>query len=64
MAVVRSSVREYLCAEAMHSLGVPTTRSVSLIASGEYVRRDMFYDGNAKDEPGAIVCRLATNFIR
>lgn len=48
----------------MYHLGVPTTRSVSLIATGEYVLRDMFYDGNAKNEPGAIVCRLASNFIR
>jgi len=61
---MRSSIREYLCAEAMYYLGVPTTRSLCLIDSGEPVVRDMFYNGNAKEEPGAIVCRVAPNFIR
>ncbi len=63
-AVLRSSVREFLCSEAMHHLGVPTTRALCLIGSGEQVMRDMFYDGNAKAEPGAIVCRVAPSFIR
>lgn len=63
-AVLRSSLREYLCSEAMHALGVPTTRALSLVATGEDVLRDMFYDGNAKHEPGAIVCRVAPSFIR
>jgi uncharacterized protein YdiU (UPF0061 family) len=63
-AVLRSSVREFLCSEAMHYLGVPTTRALSLVATGEPVERDMFYDGNAKDEPGAIVCRVAPSFVR
>ncbi len=63
-AVLRSSVREFLCSEAMHHLGVPTTRALSLVATGEAVVRDMFYDGNAKPEPGAIVCRVAPSFIR
>ena len=63
-AVLRSSVREFLCSEAMHHLGVPTTRALCLIGSGEQVMRDMFYDGNAKVEPGAIVCRVAPSFIR
>ncbi|HVK55392.1 MAG TPA: YdiU family protein, partial [Burkholderiales bacterium] len=63
-AVLRSSVREFLCSEAMHHLGVPTTRALSLVATGEDVVRDMFYDGNAKSEPGAIVCRVAPSFIR
>jgi uncharacterized protein YdiU (UPF0061 family) len=45
-AVLRSSVREFLCSEAMHHLGVPTTRALSLVATGEHVIRDMFYDGN------------------
>ena len=44
-AVLRSSVREFLCSEAMHHLGVPTTRALSLISTGDLVRRDMFYDG-------------------
>jgi uncharacterized protein YdiU (UPF0061 family) len=63
-AVLRSSIREFLCSEAMHHLGVPTTRALSLVATGDQVIRDMFYDGNAKLEPGAIVCRVAPSFIR
>ena len=63
-AVLRSSVREFLCSEAMHHLGVPTTRALSLIGTGEPVLRDMFYDGHAAPEPGAIVCRVAPSFIR
>ena len=63
-AVLRSSVREFLCSEAMHHLGVPTTRALSLVATGEQVVRDMFYDGHPKPEPGAIVCRVAPSFIR
>ena len=63
-AVLRSSVREFLCSEAMHHLGVPTTRALSLVDTGESVLRDMFYDGHAKAEPGAIVCRVAPSFIR
>jgi uncharacterized protein YdiU (UPF0061 family) len=63
-AVLRSSIREFLCSEAMHHLGIPTTRALSLVATGEDVVRDMFYDGHAKPEPGAIVCRVAPSFIR
>ncbi len=63
-AVLRSSIREFLCSEAMHHLGVPTTRALSLVATGEAVVRDMFYDGHARPEPGAIVCRVAPSFIR
>jgi uncharacterized protein YdiU (UPF0061 family) len=63
-AVLRSSVREFLCSEAMHFLGVPTTRAISLVSTGEPVVRDMFYDGNPEPEPGAIVCRVAPTFLR
>jgi len=63
-AVLRSSVREFVCSEAMHHLGVPTTRALSLVATGEEVVRDMFYDGRPQTEPGAIVCRVAPSFIR
>jgi uncharacterized protein YdiU (UPF0061 family) len=63
-AVLRSSVREFMCSEAMHYLGVPTTRALGLVATGETVIRDMFYDGNPEPEPGAIVCRVAPTFIR
>ncbi|RDV14480.1 YdiU family protein [Pontibacter diazotrophicus] len=63
-AVLRSSVREYLMSEAMHYLGVPTTRALSLVATGEPVLRDMFYNGNAAYEPGAIVMRVSPSFLR
>jgi uncharacterized protein YdiU (UPF0061 family) len=63
-AVLRSSIREFLCSEAMHHLRVPTTRALSLVATGESVMRDMFYDGRPKPEPGAVVCRVAPSFIR
>lgn len=63
-AVLRSSVREYLMSEAMHYLGVPTTRALSLLATGEQVMRDMFYDGHPAYEPGAIVMRAAPSFLR
>ncbi len=63
-AVLRSSLREFLCSEAMYALGVPTSRALSLVATGEEVVRDMFYDGNPRPEPGAIVCRVAPTFIR
>ena len=63
-AVLRSSVREFLCSEAMHHLGVPTTRALCLVGTGEEVVRDMFYDGHPQSERGAIVCRVAPSFIR
>lgn len=63
-AVLRSSIREFLCSEAMHHLGVPTTRALSLVTTGEKVVRDMFYDGHPKAETGAVVCRVAPSFIR
>jgi uncharacterized protein YdiU (UPF0061 family) len=63
-AVMRSSVREFLCSEAMHHLGVPTTRALCLVGTGERVLRDMFYDGRAAHEPGAVVCRVAPSFLR
>ncbi len=63
-AVLRSSIREFLCSEAMQHLGVPSTRALCLLATGEPVVRDMFYDGHPRAEPGAIVCRVAPSFIR
>lgn len=47
-AVLRSSIREFLCSEAMHYLGVPTTRALSLVGTGDAVVRDMFYDGHPR----------------
>lgn len=64
LAVLRSSLREFLCSEAMFHLGVPTTRALSLVLTGEDVMRDMFYDGNPQYEPGAVVCRVAPSFLR
>ena len=64
LAVLRSSVREFLCSEAMYHLGVPTTRALSLMTTGENVLRDVMYDGNPAPEPGAVVCRLAPSFTR
>ncbi len=63
-AVLRSSIREYMCAEAIHHLGIPTTRSLTLCTTGETIPRDVFYDGNVTMEQGAIVCRAAHSFIR
>jgi uncharacterized protein YdiU (UPF0061 family) len=63
-AVLRSSLREFLCSEAMFHLGVPTTRALSLVLTGEQVMRDILYDGNAREEPGAVVCRVAPSFVR
>lgn len=64
LAVLRSSIREYLCSEAMYHLGVPTTRALSLALSGDEVMRDMLYDGNPALEKGAIVSRVAPSFLR
>ena len=64
LAVLRSSLREFVCSEAMFHLGVPTTRALSLTLTGEQVMRDMFYDGRPELEPGAVVCRVAPSFLR
>ncbi|WP_027138404.1 protein adenylyltransferase SelO [Gaetbulibacter saemankumensis] len=64
LAVLRSSIREYLCSEAMHHLGVPTTRALSLALTGDKVLRDVMYDGNPAYEKGAVVCRVSTSFLR
>lgn len=64
LAVLRSSIREYLCSEAMYHLGIPTTRALSLSLSGDQVLRDVMYNGNPAYEKGAIVCRTAESFLR
>lgn len=64
LAVLRSSIREYLCSEAMYHLGVPTTRALSLMLTGDQVLRDVLYDGHPAYEKGAVVCRVAPTFIR
>ncbi len=63
-AVLRSSLREYLMSEAMHHLGVPTTRALSLALTGEDVIRDIMYSGNPQAEKGAVVIRTAESFLR
>ena len=63
-AVLRSCIREYLCSEAMFYLGVPTSRALAVLSTGEKVIRDILYNGNAKPEPGATCVRVAESFIR
>lgn len=63
-AVLRSSLREFLCSEAMHHLGIPTTRALALVLTGDLVVRDVLYDGNPAPELGAVVCRVAPSFVR
>jgi uncharacterized membrane protein len=56
-AVLRSSVREYLASEAMHGLGVPTTRALALVVSDDPVMRETV-------ETAAIVTRMSPSFVR
>lgn len=56
-AVLRSSIREYLCSEAMAGLGIPTTRALAIIGSDERVQRE-------EPETAAVVTRVAPSFIR
>ncbi|KAJ8374107.1 hypothetical protein SKAU_G00046870 [Synaphobranchus kaupii] len=62
--VLRSSIREFLCSEAMFALGVPTTRAGSLVTSDLRVTRDIFYDGRPRQERCSVVLRIAPSFIR
>ncbi|GMH32852.1 hypothetical protein BSKO_00686 [Bryopsis sp. KO-2023] len=64
LAVMRSSIREFVASEAMYHLKVPTSRALCIVGTGQSVLRDMFYNGDAKMEPGAAVCRLAPTFVR
>jgi len=63
-AVLRSSIREFLCSEAMHHLDVPTSRAAAIIVTDDTVMRDIFYNGNAKPEKCAVVLRLAPTWFR
>ncbi len=56
-AVLRSSIREYLCSEAMHALGIPTTRALAIVGSDHPVYRE-------DEETAALVTRLAPSFVR
>ena len=62
--VLRSSLREFLCSEAMHHLGIPTTRAAALVTSDSRVMRDVLRNGNAKEEHCAVVARVARSFLR
>lgn len=63
-AVLRSSIREFLCSEAMFNLDIATTRALSICLTGEKTPRDMFYNGNVKYEARAVVCRVTRSFTR
>ena len=56
-AVLRSTIREYLCSEAMHGLGIPTTRALCITGSDDEVYREQI-------EPGAMLTRLAPSHVR
>jgi uncharacterized protein YdiU (UPF0061 family) len=56
-AVWRSSIREYLASEALHALGVPTTRALALVVSDLAVQRE-------GPERAAVLCRVAPSFVR
>jgi len=61
---LRSSIREYLCSEALWALGIPTTRAGSLIVTDSLAERDPLYNGKKIMEKCAIVLRLAPTFFR
>ena len=71
-AVLRSSVREFLAQEFMHALGVPTSRSLTLVMSRSEMVRRPWYAPNSKsfdpdvlvDNPAAITTRVAPSFLR
>lgn len=62
--VLRSSLREFLCSEAMHSLGVPTTRAGSVVTSDSTIVRDVFYTGRPEAEQCSVITRMAPTFLR
>ncbi|XP_075262338.1 protein adenylyltransferase SelO, mitochondrial-like [Convolutriloba macropyga] len=62
--VLRSSIREFLASEALHYLGVPTTRAGTCVTSSTMAIRDIFYSGNPIEERCTIVSRIAPTFLR
>jgi uncharacterized protein YdiU (UPF0061 family) len=56
-AVLRSSIREFLCSEAMHALGIPSTRALCVVGSPLPVRREEI-------ESAAVVTRVSPTFLR
>jgi uncharacterized protein YdiU (UPF0061 family) len=57
LAVVGPMLREYVVSEAMHALGIPTTRSLAVVATGRPVRRETLL-------PGAVLARVASSHLR
>eukprot|EP00117_Sycon_ciliatum_P046005 scpid53546/ scgid33002/ Selenoprotein O len=62
--VLRSSIREFLCSEAMHHLGIPTTRAGTCVTSDTQVLRDKFYTGQSAYERATVVLRISPTFLR
>ena len=57
LAVVGPMLREYIVSEAMHAMGIPTTRSLAVVATGRPVRRETML-------PGAVLTRVASSHLR
>jgi uncharacterized protein YdiU (UPF0061 family) len=57
LAAVGPMLREYVISEAMHALGIPTTRSLAVVATGRQVRRETYL-------PGAVLARVASSHLR
>jgi uncharacterized protein YdiU (UPF0061 family) len=61
-AAVGPMLREYLMGEAMHALGIPTTRALAVVATGESIVREV--DGRHAHVPGAVLARVASSHLR
>jgi len=61
-AALGPMLREYVMGEAMHALGIPTTRMLSVVATGESIVREV--DGRHGDVPGAVLTRVASSHLR
>ena len=61
-AAVGPMLREYLISEAMHALGIPTTRALAVVATGEPIIREV--DGRHAHVPGAVLARVASSHLR
>ncbi|CAL8462348.1 g1881 [Coccomyxa elongata] len=62
--VLRSSIREFLASEALHHLGIATTRAGCITTSDTEVVRDVLYNGNPISERASLVLRIAPTFFR
>jgi uncharacterized protein YdiU (UPF0061 family) len=61
-AALGPMLREYVIGEAMHALGIPTTRALAVAATGETILREV--DGRVTDVPGAVLARVASSHLR